>query len=285
MGPIAGQRSEGPAMSSVANLEGTGLEVIDLESDPGFAARQLHAYDAAAQMEGMLRLAHAFVENPDTVLQALVQAAVDLCGAESAGISIQNYDGNGEPTYHWAATAGKYARFLNAILPSFPSACGLCLERGKPQLFRVSQQFFDRMGIEADVVTDGMLIPWQVEEVRGTLWIMAHGRDMAFDENDRRLMAVLASFAAIGVQQQRQQKLILEQTGAVAAAAMANELAHEINNPLQILTNSVYLAAHAGNGDDARAVAQSMAEPLARLAALVAKLLALPIARDPETRG
>jgi signal transduction histidine kinase len=269
-------------MSGAVNLEGTGLEVIDLESDPGFAARQLHAYDAAAQMEGMLRLARAFVENPDTVLQALVEAAVDLCGAESAGISIQNRNEMGEPSYHWVATAGKYAKFLNAILPSFPSACGLCLERGKPQLFRVSQPFFDRMGIEADIVTDGLLIPWQVEEVRGTLWIMAHGRDIAFDENDRRLIAVLASFAAIGAQQQRQQKLIMEQAAAAAAATMANELAHEINNPLQILTNSVYLAAHAGKGDDVKAVAQSMAEPLQRLTTLVAKLLALPIAAHPE---
>lgn len=270
-------------MSATANLQGTGLEVVDLASDASFAARRLHAYDAAAQMEGMLRLAHAFVENPDTVLQALVQAAIDLCGAESAGISIQNLDASGEPSYHWAATAGKYARFLNAMLPAFPSACGVCLERGSPQIFRVTKQFFDLMGIEAEVVTDGLLIPWQVEEVRGTIWIMAHERNEAFDTNDTRLMQVLASFAAIGVRQQRQRKLILEQAGAAAAATMANELAHEINNPLQVLTNSVYLAAHAKSSDDTRAIAQNMSEPLHRLTTLVAKLLALPIARNPET--
>jgi hypothetical protein len=261
-----------------ASLDGTGLEVLDLQSDPAFATRRLHEHDAAAQMDGMLRLARAFVENPDTILQALVEAAVDMCGADSAGISIQNLDESGEASYHWAATAGKYARFLNAMLPSFPSACGVCLERGRPQIFRVAQEFFDKMGIEAEVVKDGLLMPWQMEEVRGTIWIMAHGRDEAFDENDCRLMQVLANFAAIGVRQQRQQKLILAQAGAAAAATMANELAHEINNPLQVLTNSVYLAANAKAGDNAKAIAQSMSEPLQRLMTLVAKLLALPIA-------
>jgi signal transduction histidine kinase len=230
----------------------------------------------------MLRLARAFVENPDTVLQALVEAAVDLCGADSAGISIQNLDESGEASYHWVATAGKYARFLNAMLPSFPSACGLCLERRRPQLFRVSKQFFDQMGIEADVVTDGLLMPWQMEEVRGTIWIMAHGRDEAFDENDCRLMQVLSNFAAIGVRQQRQQKLILRQAGAAAAATMANELAHEINNPLQILTSSVYLAAHARDDQEAKAMALGMSEALERLTTLVTKLLALPIGLKPE---
>jgi hypothetical protein len=37
-------------MKASASLEGTGLEVLDLESDPSFAARRLHVHDAAAQM-------------------------------------------------------------------------------------------------------------------------------------------------------------------------------------------------------------------------------------------
>jgi hypothetical protein len=47
---------------------------------------------------------------------------------------------------------------MNAVIPRYPSACGICLERGKPQLFRVGQRFFDTMGIEASLVTDGILL-------------------------------------------------------------------------------------------------------------------------------
>jgi signal transduction histidine kinase len=273
-----------PKMSAIhSTLEGTGLEVLDLDSDPEFVGRRLHVRDIATQMEGMRRLARAFVESPDTVLQELVNAAVDMCGADSAGISTQNKDENGETFYEWVATAGSYAHFLNAILPSQPSACGMCLERGRPQLFRVSQTFFDLMAIEAETVTDGLLLPWQVDEMRGTIWIMAHGRREAFDGEDSRMMQMLANFAAMGVRQQRQQKMLMKQATAAAAAAMANELAHSINNPLQSLTNLVYLAAEGQSGDDSKALAQEMTGDLDRLSALVKKLLALPV--DAVRRG
>src|ERR1700735_1179133 len=220
----------------------TGLEVIDIRNDAAFAARRTHVRDVTTQMEGMRRIAHAFVEDPSTILQELVNAAVELCGADSAGISIEKEDRTDENFYHWVATAGQYTGFMDAILPRYPSACGVCLERGRPQIFRLGQQFFDLMGIEAPLVTDGILLPWEVDGTRGTIFIMAHERQEAFDLDDCRIMQVVGGFAAMGVRQLKQQKLLMEQASAAAAAAMANELAHQINNPLQSLTNVLYLA-------------------------------------------
>ena len=71
---------------------------------------------------------------------------------------------------------------------------------------------------------------------------MAHGRTDAFDAEDCRMKQVLADFAALCVRQQRQQEKLLQQAGAAAAAAMANGLAHKINNPLQSLTTILYMA-------------------------------------------
>jgi hypothetical protein len=258
----------------VSNPADTGLEVIDILSDPDFAGRRLHVRDVAMQMEGMQRLAHAFVDSPDTILQELVKAATELCGAESAGISLEKKDGTDADYWCWVATAGEYSGFLNATLPRYPSACGQTLARGRPQLFRVTQKFFDLMGVVAPVVTDGLLLPWEVDGTRGTIWIMAHGRTEAFDGDDVRMMQVLADFAAMGVRQQRQQKMLMEQATAAAAAGMANELAHKINNPLQSLTNIVYLAG-VGESVDAKALAGEMSEHVERLSALVKRLLAL----------
>ena len=142
-------------------MEDCGLEVLDLRSNPEFEARRLHLRDVARQMQGMHRIAHAFVESPDTILQELVNAAVELCDADSAGISLEiDKEHRSDTSYfQWVATAGAYGRFLNATLPRVPSACGTCLERGQPQLFRVTQRFFDLMGIEAPTVTDGLLLP------------------------------------------------------------------------------------------------------------------------------
>jgi transcriptional regulator with GAF, ATPase, and Fis domain len=260
----------------VLNPADTGLEVLDLQRSPEFEERRLHTRNVAMQMEGMRRLTRAFVESPDTILQELVNAAVDLCGADSAGISIEQEEESDANFYRWVATAGEYARFLNATLPRFPSACGICLERGRPQLFRVSQRFFDLMGIEAATVTDGILLPWQVEETRGTIWIMSHVKAEAFDGDDLRMMQVLADFAAMAVRHQRQQRTLMKQASAAAAAAMANELAHQINNPLQSLTNLVYLANEGMSECDARSLGEELSEPLLRLSVLVRKLLALP---------
>jgi DNA-directed RNA polymerase specialized sigma24 family protein len=258
----------------VSALAGTGLEVVDLQSDAGFARRQLHVRDVVAQIEGMNRLAQVFVERPANILQQLASAAVDLCGADSAGISVEQKEGPEDNYYHWVAAAGQYSGFVDAKLPRYPSACGLTLERGRPQIFRVTKRFFDLMGIQAPTVTDGMLLPWQVDETRGTIWIMAHGRAEAFDGEDCRMMQALANFAATGVRLQQQQRLLVEQARTAAAAAMANDLAHQINNPLQGLMQTVFLFGR--GGAESGLFAQQAMGDIVRLSDLVKRLLSLP---------
>jgi hypothetical protein len=258
----------------------TGLSVVEVDQDPVFLRRGWHPRDAVKQMEGMQRIAKAFVDSPETILQELVDTAVILCGADSAGISLEKDDRTDDSWYRWVATAGQYSGFMDAILPRFPSACGLCLARGTAQHFTVGQRFFDIMGISAPLVTDGVLLPWVVNETRGTIFIMAHGRDQAFDVSDARLMEVLANFAAMGVREQRQRKLLLEKTRIAAAAAMANDLAHKINNPLQSLTNILYLAEQGNDGEQARVVGEKASEDLKKLSSLVKSLLGLPFKPD-----
>ena len=126
---------------SLTELEAVGLEVVDLTDNTLIAERQLRSRNSAMQMDGLQRLASAFVEQPETILQELVNAAVRLCGADSAGVSIERADRTDELYYQWIATAGEYNGFLDASLPKFPSACTICLERRSPQLFRVNQRF------------------------------------------------------------------------------------------------------------------------------------------------
>jgi hypothetical protein len=132
---------------------------------------------------------------------------------------------------------------MDAILPRYPSACGLCLERGHAQHFTVSKKFFDILGVEAPLVTDGIVLPWKVEDTRGTIFVMAHHRIEAFDEDDARLMSMLVDFAAMGFKQQKLHARLISQERLEAAAQMAHKLAHEINNPLQSMTNVAFLVA------------------------------------------
>ena len=107
------------------------------------------------------RLARAFVERPDTVLQELVDSTVSLCGADSAGISVERPDKTESDYYQWIATAGEYAGFLNALLPhGIQAHAASAWNAGTPQLFRVSQRFFDLMGIQAATADGtGILLP------------------------------------------------------------------------------------------------------------------------------
>ena len=254
----------------------SGLVVTDLADERAFADRPRRRRDSTGQMDAMNRLTRLFVESPETILHELVNAAVVICGADSAGISIEREDRTDELFYQWVATAGVYSKFLDATLPREPSACSVCLHRGAPQHFRVEKRFFDLLGVEAAEVTDGILLPWEVEEMRGTIFILAHGRAEAFDLEDLRLMQVLSSFAAAGIRQQRQQTKLLEQERLGAAAAMANELAHEINNPLQSLMNLLFLAKQTRDVGDERSLALKMDGDFRRLSMLVKRLLELP---------
>lgn len=228
-------------------IEETGLAVLDLRSDTAFARRNLHTRDIGMQMAGLHRVSRALLEKPDTILQELVSAAVDLCGADSAGISIEKEDRTDREFYQLIATAGDYSNLLNTILPRYPSACGVCLERGHAQHFTASQKLFDILGIEAPPITDGILLPWETEDTRGTIFFVAHGRTEAFDENDARLMTMLADFAAMGYKQQKlaqlDRKRIQEETSwlnrATEMGQLVASLVHELAQPLAaVLSNA-----------------------------------------------
>ncbi len=254
----------------------TGLEVVDLADMTKLAERPRRARQYSAEMRGVDRLARSFVESPGTILQELTSAAVELCGADSAGISVERAQKTDEMYYEWVATAGVYTTFQNACLPREPSACTICLERKSPQMFRVGRRFFEILEVEAQEVTDGILLPWEVGETRGTIFVIAHGRREAFDAEDLRLMQVLSSFAAAGIRYQHQQARLIEQERLAAAAAMANHLAHEINNPLQSLTNLLFLAKERGGVGDEQSLATKMEGDFWRLSALAKELLELP---------
>ena len=69
---------------------------------------------------------------------------------------------------------------------------------------------------------------------------------------------------------------LMEREKLDATRKLLNELAHNINNPLQSLTNLVYLAAETRNGTDAKTLAEEMSADLKRLSELVRKILELP---------
>ncbi len=263
-------------LNQTAELERNGLEVVDIASDDVFLCRKLHSYNSLAQLAAVKRIARTFVDDPDHLLQDLVESAIDLCGADSAAISLVKQGGTDNEFYHWVASAGVYRGFLDAMLPRYPSACGVCLERNRPQRIRVTDRFFAVLGVEAKPVTDGLLLPWRVGTIAGTIFVMAHDRSEAFDAADLSVMELLADFAAMGVRQIEQRKLLVANATAVASANMAHELAHEINNPLQSIANLMFLAMNKDEEDGERILATKLGDDIDRLNNAARRILELP---------
>jgi len=155
--------------------------------------------DFAAENRALCALATAMSQSPETVFQELVDAARDLCGAGSAGISIRDAD-DGSDVFRWRATSGEYAQYLGATLPRAFSPCGTVLDRDAAVLMSDPVRFFPYIEKLSTPVCELLLIPfYDGATAVGTVWIVAHDAERRFDAEDARVMTSLTKFAAASV--------------------------------------------------------------------------------------
>lgn len=184
------------------------MELHDLLLDREFLDRRDASNRAEKRFEALQTLAHVFTDEPKVVLQKLVDIAVEFCGADSAGISLEEPDEQGNPTFRWVAISGSFSQYLNGRTPRFFSPCGTCLSTGRPQHYRVTKRYYDFLGVVAEPITDGMLIPWTSDQNRGTIWAVSHGSPDTFSSEDYKLLSALADFASISVRLTEREQLL-----------------------------------------------------------------------------
>jgi len=245
----------------------TGMALRDLLTAEDFRQRKAKRPENRESI-ALRRLSRIFAAEPETVLQALVDTAVEFCGADSAGISLEEPE---NASFRWIVVAGSFSRYLNGRTPRNYSPCGTCLDKGRAQLYKVTKPYYDFLGVEAKPILDGLLIPWSNEFLSGTLWAVSHQSDDTFSFDDYALLSNLADFASIILRHQHQERLLHQAERARGVAEMADRLAHRINNPLQSLTNTLYLARR-GEGNVEELLTQAECD-LKRLSEQVAKLL------------
>jgi hypothetical protein len=279
-------------VSATVDSIAPGLEVIDLIDYPAFSARPAGPPNPAAQMLLIERLSAALLKDPDSILQWLVNSALDICSADSAGISMEHsidaessLDSSFDPTslgYQWIATAGQYGPLQHSVLPRRPSACDICLDRGRPQLYRVSERFLRSIGVDAASVTDGLMVPWEADGRRGTIWVLAHGRNEAFDPRHLETLELLARFAALCVNQDRRKKEKEREWALLAASAVIKVLAHRIQDPIHQIAHLTFLAQIGRWDGTAKSLADQLAEPLLTLTSIVEDSLGSDVRSRPN---
>ena len=103
-----------------AELNDEWLSVDEVLNTSELFRRALRAPEYAAENRALIALAQAMNEAPRTFLQKLADIALELCHADSAGISILEARA-GAGAFRWRAVAGRYAPYINTSL--MPDAC------------------------------------------------------------------------------------------------------------------------------------------------------------------
>jgi hypothetical protein len=249
-------------------LNSTLSEVIitsDLQSRPS------RGIDLQTENNAFRELADHLATDPEKFLERLVELARNLCDAGTIGISVEQTNDKGERIFLWVAMAGELKHLLGGTTPRNFSPCGICVDQKTPLLMDRLDRFYPYFREAPLPFIEALLIPWEVKGgANGTLWAVAHDDKRKFDREDVRLLGCLAAFACGAIRLQQ----TLADSGRVS---MLNDLAHQINNPLQ----GAMLALSCVNaGDELSAETRAMAliaeNELKRVAALSAELIRKP---------
>ncbi|RUR72687.1 ATP-binding protein [Chlorogloeopsis fritschii PCC 9212] len=179
-------------------------------------------------------LARQLVNQPQTMLQTLVDIALDLCNAGTAGVSLIETTPTGEEVFRWNVLAGALARYVGGTNPRKFSPCGVCLDRGSPQLYSHPERYFTDLQAANTPIVEGLVLPLIADNhALGTIWIMSHDEQRHFDSEDVRIMTSLADFTAtVLLLKQRQKGELLAANAALEAEIVERRQAEERSHAL-----------------------------------------------------
>ena len=168
------------------------------------ARRHPRPADYEAENRALVSLMQELSNSSGNVLQKLVDTVLELCEAQSAGISILEEDENGRKIFRWHATAGKWSKFLGGTMPREISPCGTVLDRNSSLLLSHPERHYRIPPEVVPPINEVLLVPFHVAgEPVGTIWVIAHDDARKFDREDERVIASLGKFASIVYQTKR----------------------------------------------------------------------------------
>jgi signal transduction histidine kinase len=232
------------------NLDPSPLKLEDVIINSELIKRPAKAPNYEVENQALAALAEAFANAPDTILQKLAETALELCGADTAGISLLD-EKDGAEVFRWEALAGVFRDRRNSTMPRNASPCGTTIDRNATQLMYMAERVFPAL-MSIPPVVEALLIPFHVDNRPvGTVWVVAHDECRKFDREDERTVKTLARFAsaawqlwraraaaesAVTIEQQR--ALDLSATNAALVAHLeykkkAEEQLHQLNSELQ----------------------------------------------------
>ncbi|NWG26255.1 MAG: GAF domain-containing protein [Pseudorhodoplanes sp.] len=216
-------------MAQAAGEVAVGLTVSDVSITDQLYRRPSARPDYLREKLAIQDLARQMSEPPTDILTRLVSLALDMCDADSAGISILESE---TEEFRWFALHGALSVFEGATTPRHFSPCGICLDRLTPILMANPERVYPWIRDANIVVPEVLLVPLTVaKQPLGTLWIVAD-EGQKFDAGHARVLTELAGFAGLALQRiQAERKL---QQALDAQEILTKEMSHRVKNVFAI---------------------------------------------------
>ncbi len=224
-----------------------------------YLSEKLALQDIAAQM----------VDHPDEVLPKLVEIAMAMTGAASAGISALEPSLGSAEVFRWRDLRGQLANFEGATTPLNYSPCGECLDRCEPTLTRRPERYYSWISDAGVICPEVLLVPLYVAHKRalGTLWIVSE-HEGEFDSGHARILQELASFVAIALALLQDKQRLLE--AVQQQELLAAEMSHRVKNLFAIVDSMIRFSKRsAGSVDEMATLLSGRLHALAAAHALV----------------
>ena len=159
-------------------------------------ARPHRMRNLAAENEALRILARMMANSPRQLLDRLLQFALELCGAGTAGISLVETVPGGEPIFHWTNVAGVLKDQAGGFTSRSFRPCGVSLERNSPQPFLYPARHFRYLNQVAVPIVEALVIPLIGAGPVSAIWLFSHEEGLVFDSEDLRMMMDLADFTS-----------------------------------------------------------------------------------------
>lgn len=203
------------------------LDEVIITAD--LARRQTRPPDYEGENRALLGLMDCMAGRltADEVLQKLVEVAMALCKAQSAGISLLERDQNGREIFRWRAAAGQWAVYRGDWMPRV-SPCGTVIDRDAVMLMAYPERHYAYNQDVALPIAEALLIPFHFQgKPIGTVWVLTHDGQRRFDNEDRRLLSSLARVTAGAYQLLLQERLANDLASTERLQELSTELLGE----------------------------------------------------------
>lgn len=190
-----------PLGGGLANKNQKAITAADVSISYALAARLARQPDFAAENQALHTLAQKLTDDPLSTLKTVVEIALHLGRADTAGVNLLETLADGTCVFRWVAIAGALKSWEQTTIPANFSPCSTTIQGEGAQLYARPELYFTYLHHPQFPIAESLLFPIRAGDRHlGSIWLISHNQQRQFDREDERLITTLATFSAAALQ-------------------------------------------------------------------------------------